>query len=195
MASLVTHASQLLDEMAVSKPVVGSSSPANGAPDIYIGCVPGHDEGSCALGHSDVQIFARQGTSGWIGRTRNAARTAKVEYVIAVMLQVARWTPRSDGVGGVLEIGTGRRVHVPTTEPVRVLQFAGAIIDGDGNVLRAGAEGFAVLEQSRRALSARDVEQIAEDRREDLAGAPLAWRVALENLIGELLRRDRLIRR
>jgi hypothetical protein len=115
--------------------------------------------------------------------------------VIAVTLQVAHWTPRSDGVGGVLDIGTGRRVHVPSTAPVRVLQFAGAIVDGEGNVLRAGAEGFAVLEPAPRDLTPQDVERIAQERREDLAGAPLAWRVAFENLIGGLLRRQRLIRR
>lgn len=82
--------------------------------------------------------------------------------------------------------------------PVEVLQLTGILLDNKGKVIRAGAEGF-LYEDSPfwvQALGAgTTVDDNAinklyeEQRRTDLPGKPLAWKVALYNLMEQLLQR------
>jgi hypothetical protein len=42
-------------------------------------------------------------------------------------------------------------------------------------------------------ISDEDVEQLRSARREDLAGQPLVWKVALRNLVGQLVGKPELV--
>lgn len=86
-------------------------------------------------------------------------------------------------------------------KPVEVLQVTGILLDREGNVIRAGAEGF-LHEDSPfwvQALEAgttiddNTIEKLfTEERREDLPGRPLTWKVAMENLVSQLTKRAKI---
>ncbi len=100
-----------------------------------------------------------------------------------------------------LELGTGYTLPIEwlnaADQPVPVLHLTGLLLSRDGTVLRAGAEGILAKRPSFRrmvpgadaALTPDDVSAAMTLRRDDLPGQPLAWRVALENLVRQLLRR------
>lgn len=83
-------------------------------------------------------------------------------------------------------------------KPVEVLQVTGILLDNEGRVIRAGAEGFLHEDspfwvQALNAGTTVDDNAITklheEQRRADLPGNPLAWKVALYNLLEQLLQR------
>jgi hypothetical protein len=110
-----------------------------------------------------------------------------------------------------LPIGTDYVVPVPwlndLESTVGVLTLSGALYDRDGRVLRAGSEGVlagaptfwqGVLAKTitggRGRIStigdAEDPQAVLSQRRADLPGQPLAWEVALEHLVRQLLGRE-----
>jgi hypothetical protein len=78
--------------------------------------------------------------------------------------------------------------------PVSVLQLTGALMNSDGDAVRIGAEGMVAQRTgllagalgAHRVISDDDVDQLRTARRNDLAGQPLVWQVALRNLVAEL---------
>jgi len=79
---------------------------------------------------------------------------------------------------------------------VHVLCVSGALIDENGKVVRAGAEGILSEDSpfwaqsigARKELDTDSVLRLLEqERRDDLAGRPLKWQVALENLVAQLI--------
>ena len=83
-------------------------------------------------------------------------------------------------------------------EPVEVLQVSGMLLDKQGNIIRAGSEAFLYEDspfwvQTLGASKAIDdktlAKSITEIRREDLPGQPLAWKVAIHNLLQQLTQR------
>lgn len=78
----------------------------------------------------------------------------------------------------------------------QVLQVAGVIVNAEGQVVRAGAEGILArdtpfLAQAFELEKVLDDEGVAaalsSERRDDLPGAPLNLEVAFDNLVGQLL--------
>jgi len=70
------------------------------------------------------------------------------------------------------------------------------LLDGDGNILRAGAEGIAGYDtpflaqvfEADRDIRPQAIERLLnEEKRDDLPGQPLKWQVALDNLVEQLL--------
>ena len=97
-------------------------------------------------------------------------------------------------------LGTGYETDIrflsAELEPVHVLYLTGALVDLEGKVVRAGAEGILSEDtpfwaQSIGAQKEIDTDMLLrlldEERREDLPGKPLKWQVALENLLAQLL--------
>lgn len=83
-------------------------------------------------------------------------------------------------------------------EPVEVLQITGMLVDKKGNIIRAGAEAFLyedspfwvqVLEASTAIDDKTLIRSATDIRRDDLPGKPLAWKVAMYNLIRQLTQR------
>ncbi|NBC03542.1 MAG: hypothetical protein GVY20_07540 [Bacteroidetes bacterium] len=86
-------------------------------------------------------------------------------------------------------------------KPVEVLQLTGVLLDREGNVVRAGAEGFLHKDspfwvQALEAGTTIDDNAIEKlltgERHDDLPGRPLAWKVAMENLVSQLTKRARI---
>ena len=100
-----------------------------------------------------------------------------------------------------LDLGTGYTLPIEwlnaADRPVVVVHLTGLLLSRDGTVLRAGAEGILAKRPGfgrndidlERMLTFDDVNAALTLRREELPGQPLAWRVALENLMRQLLLR------
>ena len=100
-----------------------------------------------------------------------------------------------------LDLGTGYTLPIEwlnaADRPVVVVHLTGLLLSRDGTVLRAGAEGILAKRPGfgrndidlERMLTFDDVNGALTLRREELPGRPLAWRVALENLMRQLLLR------
>lgn len=183
-------------------------------PDVRFGCIPengmpGNDcaeRGDSALGRGRqaMQLSVGRPSSEWVTWAGRGGKAVGAGRVLVITLEVGNYLIRQEGLAGtkVLELGTGNRARLPwltsLETPVAVLQLTAALVDSSGKALRIGAEGF----QARRtrlgisALGAQemlgdeDVEAARTARREDLPGAPLAWQVALRELVARVTGRE-----
>jgi hypothetical protein len=121
-------------------------------------------------------------------------------YAVVVSLGVSQYPKGREGVfGKKVVLGTGHeepiRFLTAEDKPLEVLQLTGVLVDGQGRVVRAGAEGI-LARDTPFAAQAFDVEKVLTDRvlegvltserRQDLPGSPLKWQVALGNLLAQL---------
>ena len=139
----------------------------------------------------------------WITWLQGALAERNADALLIVTLEISDYWPRQRNLLGGKEVrlGTDYEQQVPwltsLDDPIQVLQLTGAVIGSDGRALRIGAEGI-VARSSNLLLSAlgaqqlitdEDVEQVLALRRDDLPGQPLAWQVALRNLVRGLMPR------
>jgi hypothetical protein len=147
-----------------------------------------------------------------LGRPSAAWRQAAAELVaregashaVVIWLGVSQYPKGRQGVfGKKIVLGTGHEVPIRflTAEDklLEVLQLKGVLVDAEGRVVRAGAEGI-LARDTPFAAQVFDVEKVLTDdalaavlnteRRADLPGAPPSWQVALGNLLAQL-RSDR----
>lgn len=104
-----------------------------------------------------------------------------------------------------VELGTGHIMPVPwltsLDQLAEVLQFEGVLYRADGRFVRAGAEAFhaqrtpfrqAIL-NVQRTMQPEELQEALRATRTDLPDQPLAWQVALRNLLGQLTGRVDLL--
>lgn len=123
-------------------------------------------------------------------------------YYLVVEVNVSAYKVRQKNWKGSkeVEMGTGYKVAVPwltsLDDPIPVVQMVGMVLDQDGKVVRAAAEGFYVKRTSfglsllgvSETITKSDIESIlVSHKRQDLNGKPLAYKVALKNLIKQLV--------
>jgi hypothetical protein len=127
-----------------------------------------------------------------------------VQYAVAIQLGVSQYMKGYSGVfTKEVALGTGYRQPVKflTAEdkPVEVLHLTGVLVDQQGRVVRAGAEGVVLrdtpfLAQTvgvTRTFDAQELQRVlTREQRHDLPGAPLTIDVALDNLIAQLTRSE-----
>ena len=138
------------------------------------------------------------------GRATAALRDAGAGAAIVVTLEFSsQWVKQKNLRGDKgIDLGTGHSVALPwltgLDTPAEVLGFAGAVVDRNGKIVRAGFEGLIAKRTGLAAgsvgaeemLRVQDVERLRDaDRRTDLPGEPLVWRAALESLVTQLLAR------
>jgi len=176
-------------------------------PDVRFGCIPdlgipGNDcaeRGDSALGrgHQAMQLSVGRPATEWITWNQELMGASGTNRTLVVTLEVGQYLVRQEGVRGtkVLELGTGHRAQLPwltsLETPVSVLQLTAALVDASGKAVRIGAEGFyprrtrLVVSSigGQELLSDEDVEAARTTRRADLPGSPLAWKVALRELV------------
>jgi len=207
LTGLLADVNRFLDSLGISTPI-GGRSPADAvAPDVRFGClpeggVPGNDcaeRGDSALGRGSqlMQLSVGRPSSSWVQWLNGRAGDAGPGTTLVVTLEIGQYLMRQEGLAGtkVLELGTNHRARLPwltsLETPVTVLQLTAALVDRDGRALRIGAEGFHAR-RTRLAVSAigaqelltdEDVRAAREARRDDLPGTPLAWQVALRELV------------
>lgn len=184
-------------------------------PDVQFGCVtepalPGSDcaeRGDSALGRGRQQMRLAVGrpSAEWVQWAGDVMRDQGVARALVLTLEVGQYLPRQRGWRGAkeVELGTGHTRALPwltsLDTPVSVLQLTGALVGRDGKAIRIGAEGFharrtrllASAAGAQELLRDDDVRAVRSERREDLAGSPLAWQVAMRQLVAQLTgRRD-----
>jgi hypothetical protein len=176
-------------------------------PDVRFGCatesgMPDDDcraRGDSALGRKGQTMYLSVGRPSreWTDWSRDAMRADSVARLLVITLEIGHYLPRQRGWTGSkeVELGTAHTVGLPwltsLETPVSVLQFTGAVMDSTGRAQRIGAEGI-YARRTRLLVSAigaqeligdEDIQRVREERRTDLPGQPLAWQVALIQLL------------
>ncbi len=150
--------------------------------------------------NTPMVLLVRQPSRNWSSWWQEYI-PANVDFTIRIKLEIGAYkVSQKDWKGNKeIRIGTGYRVAVPwltaQEDPVAVVQLIGALISKEGKVVRAGAEGIFVKPNSfiksvigiPELINNEDVETIIfEHKRTDLEHNPLAYKVALQNLIANL---------
>jgi hypothetical protein len=139
-------------------------------------------------------------------RAAAGARVAQsgVQYAIAIQLGVSQYMKGYSGAfTKEVALGTGYRqpLRFLTAEdkPVEVLHLTGVLVDANGRVVRAGAEGIVLRDSPflaqavgvTRVFDTQELQRVpTQERRNDLPGAPLKIEVSLDNLIAQLTRSE-----
>jgi hypothetical protein len=166
-----------------------------------------------AAGNRRAALMVTRPSRDWNRAIQPMLDAAATGHYIVISVGVAELYLRQDWLGRKsLPIGTGHVVPVKwmndLESTVGVLMLSGALYDRTGRLLRAGSEGVlagrptfwqGVLAKTitggrGRITTIGDADDphvvLETHRRTDLPDAPLAWEVALENLLLQLLQRD-----
>jgi hypothetical protein len=212
MRALLDEMNAFLDSLGTGVRVI-STAPANAdanrmvPPDVRFGCatesgMPDDDcraRGDSALGRKGQTMYLSVGrpSAEWTAWARDVMRAESASRLLVITLEVGQYLPKQRGWRGTkeVELGTGYTVGLPwltsLETPVSVIQFAGAVMDSTARAQRIGAEGI-YARRTRLGISAlgaqeligdEDIRRVREERRTDLPGQPLAWRVALLQLV------------
>jgi len=180
-----------------------------GAPRVYVGSA---ESDYAPLDVGDQRVpgdrfapmvlhLARPGAE-WQREAGAIIASSGADHAIVIQLGVSQYMKGYSGIfAKEVALGTGYRQPVKflTAEdkPVEVLHLTGVLVDAQGRVVRAGAEGI-VLRDTPFVAQALDVVRSFDDqelqrvltseRRHDLPGAPLKLDVALDNLLAQLTR-------
>ena len=178
-----------------------------GAPHVYVGSADGElappEAGQQALPHdrfAPMVMHIARPSAVWQQSMASLLAARGAQYGIAVTLGVSQYPKGREGVfGKKVVLGTGHEEPIKflTAEDklLEVLQLTGVLVDAQGRVLRAGAEGI-LARDTPFAAQVVDVEKAIDDRtlaevltserRSELPGSPAKWDVALENLLAQL---------
>jgi hypothetical protein len=207
VARLLAEMNAYLDSLDVSRPLP-AGAPAGRAPDVQFGCeMDMTDDCVREPGRRDKRLALLPPSRSWVQSVSAAAADAGVGYVMVITLETGNILPRQRNLRGDKEIqlGTGYSLDAPwltaIDRPASTLQLTGAVVDGDGRVVRMGAEGLVARRTNllvgslgaQALISDEDVERARSARREDLPGRPLVWEVALRNLTAQLAGRADLV--
>lgn len=197
-----------LDSLRWSTPFDSSVLPENGAPYVYVGS----SEAETAPPGAETQrndtdkyppmiIYSQKPSKEWKSAIAQLLEEETKEYLLFINVGFSEY-PKADK--GIFEkkvvLGTGYEEGIKffsaEDKPVEVLQVTGMLLDREGKILRAGAEGI-LHKDTPFWLQIFDIQKsiddaairrlLTEERREDLPGKPLKWKAAIHNLIAQLL--------
>lgn len=210
-AALMDSMTRFLTGLNLTTALPQIALPIAEAPDIYVGNVNSVDAPAQIQIYDETRymVLHTLGPSKkWRKDLEELTLADRVDYVLFITLGISEYLPRQKNLLGskVLDLGTGNTPSLPwfsdLESSAEVLHLSGALLDRKGKILRAGAEGIiarptrfgvSVLELEET-FTDKDIERVlGDERREDIAGHPLKWQVALRNLIGQLLQRSDLI--
>lgn len=214
LRALVASMNAFLDSAGWSTPLSATPEWADEGPAVDVAVASREDVAASPAAdaragrHPPLAVSGNRPSARWRGSLAEIARHEGADYVLFVGLAASRhplWERGGLSLRMELPLGTGYVVPVSWVHqvgtPVLVLQLRGALLGGEGRVLRAGAEGI-MAREPRVMPSLRSVlpfftedefrRVLTEHRREDLPGQPLAWRVAIQNLVAQLLQRGDL---
>jgi len=214
MDSLLAGMNVFLDSLGVSVAIGEVAITADAAepipPDVRFGCDARHalfiddcaarDDSVIGHGRPSMYLAVGRPSPTWTAYAKQWMHGHGVDRLLVITIEVGRYVPRQRGLRGSkeLELGTDYTVGLPwltsLDTPVSVLQLTGALVDSTGRAQRIGAEGV-VARRTRLLVSAlggqemigdEDVQRARVEKREDIPGQPLAWRVALVRLVEQL---------
>ena len=111
------------------------------------------DETDKNKSNSSMLLIVTQPSKVWQEKWQ-AAIGGKADYTIIVSLGISAYRINQKNWKGSkeIQIGTGYSVNLPwltsMDDPIPVLQLTGALLDKNGKIIRAGAEGFFVKKTS-----------------------------------------------
>jgi hypothetical protein len=203
---LVSALNQALQAMACCRSVAGTALPS-GAPWVYVGSAAGEfapaEAAEQVLPHDSfppMVMHVRKPSPAWSQAMAALLAREGAPYAVVVTLAVSQYPKGREGVFGkkvVLGTGYEERIEFLTAEDklLEVLQLTGVLVDAQGKVVRAGAEGIlardtpfaAQVFDVTKVLDDRTLERVlTKERRKDLPGNPPKWEVALGNLVAQL---------
>jgi hypothetical protein len=205
-AALIAEMNAYLDSLAISTKLSPTNPETGTAPDVHFGCLAGLADSCVGEGEPDhtnrqLQLSVGRPSDQWIAWLGTALDSTRHDHALIVTLELGQYWPRQKGLSIHKEVrlGTDYAVSIPwltsLEKPVAVVQLTGALVGRDGRAARIGAEGL-MAKRSNIVMSALggqmlitddDITQLRTLRREDLPGAPLAWQVALRNLVTQLV--------
>lgn len=216
--AILDHINTFLHGTGWAEPLAAPDLPDAATPDIYLGS-PGMigapvsetnylDEDDDIL---PMVLYTRDGSRDWKHAIARICAEKQCDLVLVLYLGISEYMVHQKGILGGKEIalGTGHTIPVKwltsLEDPVEVIHVTGLLVDAEGNIINAGAEGLLAAKTAsffqsivglRNAISDDSISGITTDiRRKDLEGNPLAYEVALQNLFGNLLWRKELIRK
>jgi len=206
LAPLVAAMNARLQGLGCCRYVTGAALPP-AAPWVYVGSA----DGEFAPAEAQEQVFphdqfppmvmhVRKPSSAWSEAMAALLAREGARYAVVVSLGVSQYPKgRAGAFGKKVVLGTGYQepVEFLTAEDklLEVLQLTGVLVDAQGRVVRAGAEGIlardtpfaAQVFDVSKVLDDRTLERVlTRERRKDLPGDPLKWEVALGNLLAQL---------
>ena len=205
-APIVAALNGALDEQSCCRLLTAAALPS-GAPRVYVGSADGefappeaHEQ---VLPHDQfppMVLHVRRPTAAWQQAMAGLLARESATHAILVSLGVSQYPKGREGTfGKKVVLGTGHEepVRFLTAEDklLEVLQLTGVLVNAQGQVVRAGAEGI-LARDTPFAAQVFDVEKTLDDRtlqavltierRKDLPGEPMKWQAALDNLLWQL---------
>jgi hypothetical protein len=178
-----------------------------GAPHVYVGSADGElappEARDQVLPHDQfppMVLHVRRPSAAWQQAMASLLVREGATHAILVSLGVSQYPKGREGAfGKKVVLGTGHEepVRFLTAEDklLEVLQLTGVLVNAQGQVVRAGAEGI-LARDTPFAAQVFDVEKMLDDRalqavltterRKDLPGEPMKWQAALDNLLWQL---------
>ena len=202
-----------IDKLGISKPLTEISLPTDDAPDIFVGSEasdysPVTYTTSDNDSKPDMIVYKYKPSQKWKEKMLQRAEAGNTDYILYITLGFSDYQVRQKDLLGrkELELGTGYAISVKWVSsldtPAEVLHVCGALLDKNGKILRAGAEGI-LAKKTGFWLSALDVQEmlspgdiqkfLKSERRNDLPHKPLIWQVSLLNLVTQLIQRPDLL--
>jgi hypothetical protein len=206
IAALLAEMNAYLGTLNAGAPLAGEGL-AGTPPDVHFGCevdVGGECTNGPAApfdwGEPRMRLAVGRPSEEWISGVSQRLETARAGHALVITLEVGQYWPRQTNWRGskAVELGTDHTAGLAwltsLETPVSVLQLTGVIVGQDGLARRIGAEGLIARRTgiiaagfgAQALISDEDVERIRMARREDLAGNPLVWQVALRTLVSQL---------
>ena len=207
IAALLAEMNGFVDSLSGSASFPVAAGAGMVPPNVYFGCDGNGGDDCVERGDS---VLGRQGTTmrlaverpspAWITRHAMLLDSAGASHTLVITLEVGQYWTRQSGLRGSksVELGTGHIAPLPwltsLEAPVSVLQLTGALVNREGKAARIGAEGVMAVRSpilasgvgAQRLMTDDDVQQVRTLRRSDLPGQPLAWRVALCQMLVQL---------
>lgn len=205
-APIVAAMNAALQGMPCCRYVAAPALPA-GAPWVYFGSAAGEfapaEAQQQVLPHDrfpPMVMHVRQPSAAWSRAMADLLAREGAEHAVVLTLAVAQYPKGREGVFGkkvVLGTGYEETVEFLTAEDklLEVLALTGVLVEAQGRVARAGAEGI-LARDTPFAAQVFDVSKVLDDRtlervltaerRGDLPGSPFKWEVALGNLVAQL---------
>ncbi len=196
-----------LDADTCCRYVATRALPARCGPTVYLGMLDGetapdgtgieqedYDE------YSPLILHALKPDAEW--RTAAAELAAQHDAARILFIQLAfTQFPKADRgfFGKKVVLGTDYEVPVrffsAVDGPIEVIALTGVLLDAQGNMLRVGGEGIAgydapfwvqVFEAGKDIDTDAIDRLVRSERRDDLAGQPLKWQAALDQLLEQM---------
>jgi hypothetical protein len=179
----------------------------SGGPHVYVGSADGGlappEAQDQVLSHDQfppMVMHVRRPGAAWQHAMADLLAREGATHALLVSLGVTQYPKGREGAfGKKVVLGTGHEepVRFLTAEDklLEVLQLTGVLVNAQGQVVRAGAEGI-LARDTPFAAQVFDVEKSLDDltlqavltteRRKDLPGEPMKWQAALDNLLWQL---------